>query len=451
MLHETDTIVAIATPPGRGGIGVVRLSGLGARAAAEPMLRVRKPLEDGRARFGYVVDEAGAVLDEAVVTLFAAPHSYTSEDVVEIAVHGAPVLLEFLLRGAIARGARLAQPGEFTERAFVSGRLDLPQAEAVNDLIAAQTLGQAKVAAAQLGGAVSRLIAPLKERLLTLIAGLEAGVDFAEDDLDLMDEGEIVRRVGELQNEVDRLAGSYRQGRIVRNGVKLAIVGRPNAGKSSLFNRLLEQERAIVTALPGTTRDPISERLAIGGIPVELVDTAGLREVAEAPHTEAEREGIARSRMMMAEADVVLQVVDASGAWTEEDEATRALLAGRPGLVVVNKCDLVAAGGAGAVCGRRVSAKTGEGIEELKAAILAALEMQPTADSAMVTNLRQAEALRAAARALGKAKRAAEERVPHEFVLLDLQEALRGLDELTGVSTADDVLRRIFAGFCIGK
>ena len=452
VVPEDDTIVAISTPPGRGGIGIVRLSGSQARAVAEPMLRLRKPMADGRARFGYVVDEAGAVLDEAVVTLFAAPRSYTSEDVVEIAVHGAPVLLQFLLRGAIAHGARLAQPGEFTERAFVSGRLDLTQAEAVSDLIAAQTLQQAKVAAAQLGGAVARLLAPVKERLLELMAGLEAGVDFAEDDLDLMQETEIVRRIGELQAEVERLAGSYRQGRIVREGVKLAIVGRPNAGKSSLFNRLLERERAIVTALPGTTRDPISERLAIGGIPVELVDTAGLREVAEAPETEAEREGISRSRMTMAEADVVLQVVDASGAWTEEDEATRALLAGRTGLVVRNKCDLVADGaGAGPLDGLRVSAKTGEGVEALKQAILAELKMQPQADSAMVTNLRQAEALAGAARALGKAKRAAEEGVPHEFLLLDLQEVRRGLDELTGVSTADDVLQRIFAGFCIGK
>ena len=452
VLPEADTIVAISTPPGRGGIGVVRLSGARARVVAEPMLRLRKPLEDGRARFGYVVDEDGAVLDEAVVTLFAAPHSYTSEDVVEIAVHGAPVLLEFLLRGAMARGARLAEPGEFTQRAFLSGRLDLTQAEAVRDLIAAQTLQQARVAAAQLGGSLARQVAPMKERLLSLVAALEAGVDFSEDDLDLMQESEVAARIGELKAEVETLAGSYRQGRMLRDGVKLAIVGRPNAGKSSLFNRLLERERAIVTAQPGTTRDPISERLAIGGVPVELVDTAGLRQVAATPETEAEREGIRRSRMTMAEADLVLHVIDASGAWTDEDEAIMASLAGRPALVVLNKCDLVTGGvGEALKAGLRVSAKTGDGVEELKQAILAELKMQPQADSALVTNLRQAEALNAAAEALGKAGRSAEEAVPHEFLLLDLHEALHALDELTGASTAEDVLNRIFAGFCIGK
>ena len=452
VVPEDDTIVAISTPPGRGGIGIVRLSGARARAVAEPMLRLRKPLEDGRARFGYVVDEEGTVLDEAVVTLFAAPHSYTSEDVVEIAVHGAPVLLEFLLRGAMARGARLAEPGEFTQRAFLSGRLDLTQAEAVHDLIAAQTLQQARVAAAQLGGSLARQVAPMKERLLSLVAALEAGVDFSEDDLDLMQESEVAARIGELKAEVETLAGSYRQGRMLRDGVKLAIVGRPNAGKSSLFNRLLERERAIVTAQPGTTRDPISERLAIRGVPVELVDTAGLRQVAATPETEAEREGISRSRMTMAEADLVLHVINASGAWTDEDEAILASLAGRPALVVLNKCDLVTGGvGEALKAGLRVSAKTGDGVEELKQAILAELKMQPQADSALVTNLRQAEALNAAAEALGRSGRSAEEAVPHEFLLLDLHEALQALDELTGVSTAEDVLNRIFAGFCIGK
>ena len=452
MVKDDDTIVAISTPPGRGGIGIVRLSGPQARAVAEPMLRLRKPMEDGRARFGYVVDEAGAVLDEAVVTLFAEPHSYTSEDVVEIAVHGAPVLLDFLLRGAIARGARLAEPGEFTQRAFLSGRLDLTQAEAVQDLIAAQTLQQARVASAQLGGSLARQIGPLKERLLTLIAGLEAGVDFAEDDLDLMAQAEVMASITGLKALVEKLAGSHRQGRMLRDGVKLAIVGRPNAGKSSLFNRLLERERAIVTAMPGTTRDPISEQLAIDGIPVHLVDTAGLREVAAAPESEAEREGIARSRTTMAEADLVLQVVDASGPWTEEDEAVQASLAGRPCLLVRNKSDMVAADkGAQNEGGLRVSAKTGEGLEELKAAILGELQVRPQVDSALVTNLRQAEALNAAALALGKAGSAAEQAVPHEFLLLDLHGALQGLDELTGVSTADDVLHRIFAGFCIGK
>jgi tRNA modification GTPase len=444
MMFEPDTIVAIATAPGRGGIGVVRLSGAQAKAVAEPMLRLRTPMAAGVARFGYVVDEAGEVLDEAVVTYFAGPHSYTSEDVVEIAVHGAPVLLESLVRASVARGARLAEPGEFTERAFLSGRIDLTQAEAVNDLIAARTLEQAKTAAAQLGGAISREVAPVKQRLLELMAGLEAGVDFAEDDLDLMPQEEIVVRVELLHKALAKLAGTYAHGRLLREGARLAIVGRPNAGKSSLFNWLLERERAIVTAQPGTTRDPISETVAIGGIPVELIDTAGLREIAATPETEAEREGIARSRSTMAEADLVLHVVEAG----DPGEALAETLAGRPVLRVLSKCDL--AGGA-AGDGIRTSSKTGEGVAALKEAILAVLKAQPAGDSAVVTNLRQAQALESAAAALAKACRAAEQAVPHEFLLLDLQEALAALDGLTGATTPDDVLGLIFSRFCIGK
>jgi tRNA modification GTPase len=444
MLFEPDTIVAIATAPGRGGIGVVRLSGAQAKAIAEPMLRLRSPLAHAQARFGYVLDAAGEVLDEAVVTYFAAPHSYTSEDVVEIALHGAPVLLAYLVRAASARGARLADPGEFTERAFLAGRLDLTQAEAVNDLIAARTLEQAKTAAAQLGGAISREVAPVKQTLLELMAGLEAGVDFAEDDLNLMPQKEVVARVSGLHDTVARLAGTYAHGRMLREGAKLAIVGRPNAGKSSLFNRLLERERAIVTAQPGTTRDPISETVAIGGIPVELIDTAGLREIAATPETEAEREGIARSRSTMADADLVLHVVEAGDADASVDEA----LDGRTVLRVLSKCDL---GKGFAGDGIRTSAKTGEGVETLKQAILSALKAQPEGDSAVITNLRQAQALDCAAAALAKARDAAGQDVPHEFLLLDLQDALAALDGLTGASTPDDVLGLIFSRFCIGK
>jgi tRNA modification GTPase len=415
------------------------------------------------ARFGHIVDDAGEVLDEAVVTYFAAPHSYTSEDVVEIAAHGAPVLLEYLLRAAIAHGARLAEPGEFTQRAFLSGRLDLTQAEAVNDLIQAQTLHQAKTAAAQVGGALSRQIAPLKHSLLELMAALEAGVDFAEDDLDLMPQPEIVDRIAGLHNALAELARTYAYGRMLREGVKLAIVGRPNAGKSSLFNRLLERERAIVTAQPGTTRDPISEQLAIGGIPVDLIDTAGLREIAATPETEAEREGIARSRSTMAEADLVLHVVEASsaGELSEGDRELQETLRGRASLLVWSKCDLDGSAGSGEADpsvalpnddkALPTSAKTGQGLSELKQAILAILQAQPPGDSAVVTNLRQAQAIQSATAALAKAGEAAAQDVPHEFLLLDLQEALGALDGLTGASTPDDVLNLIFSSFCIGK
>jgi tRNA modification GTPase len=453
--HTTDTIVAIATPPGRGGIGVVRLSGPEACSIAEPMLRLRRPLEAGRARFAEIVDPSAegeaAVLDEAVVTYFAAPYSYTAEDVVEIAAHGSPVLLEYLVRQSIAAGARLAESGEFTERAFLSGRLDLTQAEAVRDLIEASTLNQARVAARQLGGALSRQVGPAKERLVSLIAGLEAGVDFAEDDIDTMAAEEIAARVAEIEVPLKELERGFEYGRIVHDGLRLAIVGRPNAGKSSLFNRLVERDRAIVTATPGTTRDLVTERVAIEGIPVELIDTAGLREAGD----EAESMGIAKSREVMADADLVLLVVDASAAAHAEDAATLAAMEGRPVLVAANKVDLgeqTSSSGGSKERVVRTSAVTGEGIAELRRAIveLAGVGV-PEQETALVTNLRQRQAITAALSALERAKAAADESVPHEMILLDLYEALSALDGLTGATTAEDILRLIFSSFCIGK
>ena len=325
---EQETIVAISTPVGRGGIGVVRLSGPHACDVIAPLLRLRHPLAAGRARFGAVIDGAtDAALDECVVTYFAAPHSYTGEDVVEIAMHGSPVLLEYVVRECCAGagkggGARLAEPGEFTQRAFLAGRIDLTQAEAVGDLIGSSTLEQARVAARQLGGALAKAVAPVKAELVGLIAAMEAGIDFAEDDIDVMAAEKIAAKIAEVRGPLEALERSFAYGRVVRDGFRLAIVGRPNAGKSSLFNRLVERERAIVTATPGTTRDLVTERVAIDGIPVELIDTAGLRESTD----EAERMGIAKSHEAMADADVVLLVVDAAavqaaGGISEEDRA----------------------------------------------------------------------------------------------------------------------------------
>ena len=456
MQIDTDTIVAISTPPGRGGIGIVRLSGAQARTIAEPLLRLRHPLAAGQARFAELLDESGQTLDEAVATFFAGPHSYTADDVVEIACHGSPVLLDHVVRACLAGGARLAEPGEFTQRAFLSGRLDLTQAEAVNDLIASQTLHQARTAAAQLGGSVARSIAPVKQQLIHLIAELEAGIDFAEDDLDLMPQQEIVTSIATIRASLETLAATYRYGRIVREGFTLAIVGRPNAGKSSLFNRLLERERAIVTAQPGTTRDAISERLAIGGVPVELIDTAGLRD---APEGEAEKQGILRSRTTMAEADFVVLVVDAAtlvdAALDVEDQATMESLAGRPHQIVLNKSDLVVAR---PICNQFssppifVSAKTGEGLEELKQSILRTLTQSvPESDTALLTNLRQHQAITDAVANLERARLAATSLLPHEMLLLDLHAGLEALDRLTGATTTDDILSLIFSTFCIGK
>jgi len=445
-----DTIVAISTPPGRGGIGIVRLSGPAARTIAEPLLKLRRPLAPAQVRFAEVLDSTGETLDEAVVTWFEKPHSYTSEDIVEIAAHGSPVLLDHLLRQCLAAGARLAEPGEFTQRAFISGRLDLTQAEAVHDLIEATTLHQARIAAQQLGGSLSRHITPIKQQLITLIAALEAGIDFAEDDIDLLPANEITAQIQAIQAPLAALEKTFAYGRIVRDGFTLAIIGRPNVGKSSLFNRLIERDRAIVTATPGTTRDLVTERVSLDGIPVELIDTAGLRDSAD----EAESIGIAKSREAMAEADVVLLVLDATAPIHQEDEAAIATLATRPFLVVLNKQDLAPAAH---LLKRDIypvlvtSALTGAGVSELRRAILSLLTSEaPTIETALLTNLRQQRAVSAALAALSRIQQAAAT-IPHEIFLLDLYEALQALDALTGTTTSDDILNLIFSKFCIGK
>jgi tRNA modification GTPase len=451
-----ETIVAISTPPGRGGIGIVRLSGPEARAVAEPLLRLRHVLEPGRTRFAEVVD-GDSVLDEAVVTWFAGPRSYTGEDVVEIAAHGSPVLLDWLLRRCVAGGARLAEPGEFTQRAFLAGRLDLTQAEAVGGLIEATTLAQARTAAMQLGGGLSRQVAPVKRELIWLIAALEAGVDFAEDDLEVMAEAEIAGRMAAIETPLRALEASFAYGRVLREGFRLAIVGRPNAGKSSLFNRLVGRERAIVTAKAGTTRDPVAERVEMAGIPVELIDTAGLRVSGD----EAEEMGVAKSREAMAEADVVLLVVAADGELHREDRAVIEAAAGRRLIVAANKIDLVSQGvswraglaaevvetSAVAVSGLAVS-----GIDRLREAILEAVQATPVAaDTVAVTNLRQQGAIRAALTAIDAAKQGLAEVMPHEMLLLDLHEALGALDGLTGTTHIEKILEVVFGSFCIGK
>jgi tRNA modification GTPase len=453
---STDTIAAVSTPPGRGGIGIVRLSGPEAASIAVQLVRLRHPLEHARARFADVLDTEGSGtedgrIDEALVTWFAAPHSYTAEDLVEIAAHGSPVVLELLLRRALELGARLAEPGEFTQRAFLAGRLDLTQAEAVRDLIDAQTLTQARVAASQLGGALSRRVGPVKLSLVELIARLEAGIDFAEDDVDVTSKSEIARFIGELTPPLTALEASFARGRIVHDGLTLAIVGRPNAGKSSLFNCLVERERAIVTATPGTTRDTVTERISLDGIPLELVDTAGLREGRE----EAEQLGIARSREALADAALVLVVLDATQPLNEEEHRLLEAIEGRPALVAVNKSDLAAAESLpdqiSGIPALPTSALTGEGIPALRERILALATGGASAEPGMLTSLRHQKAIATALVALADAAQANANAIPHEMILLDLYRALWALDSLTGQTTSDDILNLIFSTFCIGK
>lgn len=450
---SVDTIVAISTPPGRGGIGIVRLSGPDALAVAVELVRLAQPLTPRRASLASIVDEEGEKIDEALVTHFIAPHSYTGEDLVEIAAHGAPVVLDWLVRRATALGARLALPGEFTQRAFLAGRLDLTQAEAVRDLIDAQTLAQARQAAGQLGGALSRRVLPAKQSLLELIALLEAGIDFAEDDVEVTPAAEIARRIEQVRAPLTTLAASFAHGRILHDGLTLAIVGRPNAGKSSLFNRLVERDRAIVTATAGTTRDLVTERIALDGIPLELVDTAGLREGRE----EAEQIGIARSREALADAALVLLVLDATAPLNEEEEQLLDAVQNRAALVVANKCDLASPSPLLAILHTKkietleTSALTGAGIATLKEKILALATGGAAAEPGMLTNLRQHQAIEHALDALTAAETANQQNIPHEMLLLDLYRGLWALDTLTGQTTPDDVLNLIFSTFCIGK
>lgn len=447
-----ETIVAISTPPGRGGIGIVRLSGPRALDIANAILTLRNPLSHAQARFAEILDpETQSKLDEAITTWFAGPNSYTGENLVEIAAHGSPVILDLLVRLALQHGARLARPGEFTERAFLSGRIDLTQAEAVRDLIESQTLYQARVAAGQMGGALSRRIRPAKQELVELIALLEAGIDFAEDDVDITPDTEITSRISKVAAELEQLARSFERGRIVHSGLTLAIVGRPNVGKSSLFNRLVESERAIVTALPGTTRDLVTETVSLGGIPLNLVDTAGLRETLD----EAESIGIRKSREALADADIVLVVLEAGAPLREDEAALIQSLEGRRALIGRNKSDLDLSGEPLADLPLRVvmtSAITGQGVVDLRESLLK-MVISPAGEteSGMLTSLRHHEAVSEALTALEKAEEAVKQRIPHEMLLLDLYAALRQLDSLTGETTADDILNRIFSSFCIGK
>lgn len=467
-MNLDDTIVAIATPPGRGGIGVVRLAGPEAYSIVSPMLRLKHDLEPGRALLGELIEagdaevdasteatmpvKAAQRIDEVVVTCFQKPHSYTTDDVVEISAHGAPVVLRHIVETCLARGARLAEPGEFTMRAFLNGRMDLTQAEAVRDLIDSQTVFQAKVAAQQLEGALSKRIKPIKTRLVALIAMLEAGIDFAEDDVSVLPDATILADLDAIRAPLKQLASTFSYGKIVHEGLTLAIVGRPNVGKSSLFNQLVERERAIVTATPGTTRDLVTETVAIGGIPVKLVDTAGIRRALD----EAESIGIGKSMEALADADLVLVVLDSSQAFAAEDEELLKQIEHRMAIVVGNKSDLRSAHFRVQHSGHPIvytSAHTGEGIPDLRREILHYVGGNAGAqgESGLLTNARHQKLVQDTLAALEAAVNAVANKIPHEMLLLDLYNGLRPLDEITGATTTDDILNLIFSAFCIGK
>ena len=447
MFASDDTIVAIATPPGRGGIGVVRISGPDSQAIARAILDRPDPLQPRHATFARILG-----VDEVIATLFAAPHSYTGQDVIEISAHGSPVVLRAILSAAMGAGARLAEPGEFTLRAFLGGRLDLIQSEAVADLIDAATPLQARTAFDQLEGTLTSRIAAIDASLFDVTARLEASLDFPDEGYHFIDPTRIRPALLKVVSELDSLLADANRGRTIREGARVVVTGRTNVGKSSIFNTLAGHERAIVTAIPGTTRDIITETVDFDGVPVALVDTAGVRETADV----VEREGVERARKATGIATMLLLVLDQSEPLREDDWTVITTTSGRERIVVRNKIDLPTAWDAGILgeASMPVSAATGSGFSDLRGAILARLTgREDLRDAPAVSNARHIALLGRAREHLARAAAAAEDitRLPEEFLLVDLEQARSSLEEITGRRTTDDLLRHIFERFCIGK
>jgi tRNA modification GTPase len=464
VFSTADTIVAIATPPGRGGIGVVRLSGPEAPRLARTLVGRDEAFVARHATLTRILDDGdggtGRAVDEVVVTWFAAPHSYTGDHVVEISGHGSPVLLQRIVELAMRAGARLAEPGEFTLRAYLNGRLDLVQAEAVADLVDAVTPLQARAAMDQLEGTLTAAIGRIDASLFDLSARLEASLDFPDEGFHFITRDELGLALVRIREALADLSAEGRLGRVIREGRLVVIAGPPNAGKSSLFNALVGSARAIVTDVPGTTRDVLTERVDIGGVPITLVDTAGLREAGEGGEIDAiEAEGVTRARRAQEVAALTLVVLDRS---VSVSEAQRRIVAeaNGPVLVVLNKSDLPAAWAAEALVGSSidaidaidVSAATGEGLAGLRTRIVAKLAgREDLRDSPAISNVRHLALVAAAEGAVRRAEAALSDGATEELVLADLSSARQALEEITGRRTPDDLLRHIFARFCIGK
>jgi tRNA modification GTPase len=499
VFSTSDTITAIATPPGRGGLGVIRISGPDAAAIAQKLIGRAKPLKPRHATFAklspadgklspspspspadgawhrltdptapltpltgarHPLTESPAPLtgarhpmtgDQVVVTYFVGPSSYTGEDVVEISAHGSPVVLSSILRAAIDAGARLAEPGEFTLRAFLNQKIDLVQAEAVADLIDAVTPLQARAAFDQLEGTLTMAITAIEKDLFDLVAKLEASLDFPDEGYHFVAPKEAADSIAALITRIDALLAHAQRGRMVREGAAVAIVGTPNVGKSSLFNALLNANRAIVTAIPGTTRDLLTEQADIGGLSLSLVDTAGVRETADV----VEKEGVARAKAAVQVADLTVVLLDRSRPLAMDDRELLGITASRPRVVAWNKIDLPPSQPLeplDPIEAVAISATTGKGIDRLIAAIGAALNSgESLRDHPHVTNVRHAALLERVRESLARAASALESEVSEEFPLLDLQDAATALQEITGRKTTDDLLRHIFERFCIGK
>ena len=457
-----QTIVALATPVGRSGIGVVRLSGESALDLAREL--VGDPTFSPTPRAANLKQlrdtESGDVLDEAIITYFKAPHSFTGEDVVEISCHGSPVLLRSVIDHCLRLGARMADAGEFTLRALAHGRMNLTQAEAIRDLIDAQTAAAARQAVRQMRGEFSHQLQPIKDDLLDMIVVLESALEFVEDDLPSVQLESLRTRLLSIADSVGAIAATFKAGHLIRDGIRVAIVGRPNVGKSSLFNALLGSDRAIVTEIAGTTRDQLHERLIINNIPISLTDTAGLRDTED--HVESL--GVERARRSMADADLVVAMLDASEEATEEDKKIVEEIHSSQHLVAVNKIDKVADRNLESVVGRfanltgndtsvlPISATTGEGLDALRGAIVSPFASEKlSTDGFLVTDARHHDLLIRTRDEILHSVELLDSSASEEIVLIGLHNALRFLGEITGETTTEDMLTRIFSTFCIGK
>ena len=455
----SDTIVALSTPTGRSGIGVIRLSGGDALTITAKLVQDSDFLPSPRmAHLRPLNDpETGEVIDEAIITFFKSPNSFTGEDVIEISCHGSPVLLRQVIDICLANDARMADAGEFSLRALANGRMNLAEAEAIRDLIDAQTIGSSRQAIRQLRGEFSSQLQPIKDELLNVIVVLESALEFVEDDLPEFQAENIKQKLAGIASETGRLAATFKAGRLIREGLRVALVGRPNVGKSSLFNALLGSDRAIVTDIAGTTRDQIHERFTIGDVPVSLIDTAGLRETTDA----VEIIGVERSRAIIADSDIVIVLLDASEPVSAEDHEIIETVNGIEHVIAFNKIDKVEADVVDVALNQvagigshvvALSAKTGDGLDELKRSIIRPFSANEATNAGfLVTDTRHHDLLIRATGEIEQSLKQMRERLSEEIVLIGLHNAIRYLGQITGETTTEDMLTRIFSTFCIGK
>lgn len=459
--RKSDTIAAIATPPGVGGIGVIRISGPLAFPILESLFRMHRPhqkIQSHKLYYGTAVDRNGSVLDEVLAVYMKAPHTYTREDVAELQSHGSSLVLHSILAEVLACGARLAEPGEFTKRAFLAGRIDLTRAEAVIDLLQAQTEAGMHLAVGQMQGQLQQRIEEIRNALVNILAVLEVAIDFPEDDVELIDTAHILRQLAEgVEKPLNELIEKADQGKIIREGIHIVIAGRPNVGKSSLLNALLREERALVTPVPGTTRDTIEELISIKGIPARLVDTAGIRDESDS----VEELGIRRARQKMREADLVLFLIDASVPLTPADMEFYRSIGSGDRIMVLNKIDIADRQNTAALeetfpeeIRVKISARNHDGLDDLQEAVYAGIMGEKSSlweRGACAPNVRHREVLRETLAACKRLRTALSRAVTVDLLAVEVQSALDYLGDIVGLTTTEDVLDKIFAEFCIGK